>query len=137
MDNIFSATMTDDMMEMKRVISELNNFLKSHYLEERLQYRINLAIEEPLVNIITYGSKADKPLMIQVELELHAEEVSILLTDNGNWFNPLSIPRLDIRKAAIDRPTGGLGMHLVRHIMQAMWYERRNEQNIFKIHIAR
>ncbi len=137
MDNIFSAVITDDLMEMERVTGDLNSFLKSHQIEEKLRYRINLAIEEPLINIITYGSKTDKPLIIEIEIELHPEEVSILLTDNGRRFNPLSIPRLDIKKPAIDRPAGGLGMHLVRHIMQAMWYERKDEKNIFKIYLTR
>lgn len=137
MDTYYTATMTNNLMEMKNIISDLNAFLRSHQFEDKLLYHINLAIEEPLINIVKYGSKEDIPLEIKIEVNLNREDVSILLTDNGRRFNPLSVPHLDIRKPALERPAGGLGMHLLRNIMQSMWYERRNDKNLFKINLAR
>lgn len=137
MDTYYTATMTNNIMEMKNIINDLNDFLRSHQFEDKLLYQINLAIEEPLINIIKYGRKEDTPLEIQIEVNLNQEDVSIHLTDNGRRFNPLSVPHLDIRKPAIERPVGGLGMHLVRNIMQSMWYERRDDKNIFRVNIAR
>jgi sigma-B regulation protein RsbU (phosphoserine phosphatase) len=100
-------------------------------------YIVNLAIEEPLGIIISYGRKSDLPLTIQIEVKIHPKSISILIVDNGRTFNPLSVPHLDIRKTTIDRPAKELSMHLVRNIMESMWYERKDGKNIFQIQLER
>lgn len=137
MDTIYKAAMRNNLTEMKHMITDLNRFLRSHRIPGKLLYEVNLVIEEPLSNIIKYGNKMDVPISIHVEVTIGKEDISILLTDDGRPFNPIAVPHLDIRKPAIERPPGGLGMHLVRNIMNSMWYERKEGKNIFHIQIER
>lgn len=136
-DITYKASISNDLKEMKRILIDLSDFLKSHRIPDKLLYIVNLAIEEPLGIIISYGSKGDLPLTIQVEVKIHPKSILILIVDNGRTFNPLSVPHLDLRKAAIDRPAKELSMHLVRNIMESMWYERKDGKNIFQIQLER
>lgn len=137
MDKKFTATMKNDLKELNYLISNLNHFLKTHHILGKRLYDVNLAIEEPLVNIINHGSEDNIPVSIDIEVEIKMDEISVQIIDDGKRFNPLGVPHLDLRKPALERPPGGLGMHLVRSIMQAMWYERKEGKNFFQIQIER
>lgn len=129
--------MKNDLNQLKSLIIDLNRFLKAHRILGRHLYDVNLAIEEPIVNIINHSRKDDAAISIRIEVKINPENISILITDDGNPFNPLSVPHMDIRKPALERSLGGLGMHIVRNIMQSMWYERKAGKNIFQIQIER
>jgi anti-sigma regulatory factor (Ser/Thr protein kinase) len=134
---VFEAKIKNDINEIKLLIKNLNAFLHSRQIIGWILYAVNIAVEEPLVNIINHGCNQDALQTIKVKVSLNIEDITILLIDDGEAFNPLSIPHLDLRKPPIDRPMGGLGMHLVRNIMQSMWYERKDDKNFFEIQISR
>ena len=137
MDTVFKASMQNNIQDMKQLVKNLNQFLHTHQISGRLLNTVNLALEEPLANIINHGGNQDSGVTIDVEVRLNTEDIVILLTDDGKAFNPLSIPHFDIRKPAINRPVGGLGMHILRNIMQTMWYEYKDGKNMLEIQIDR
>jgi anti-sigma regulatory factor (Ser/Thr protein kinase) len=55
----------------------------------------------------------------------------VRVEDDGRAFNPLDAPAPDLRLGVDERPIGGLGVHIVRSVMDALEYRRDNARNIF------
>jgi anti-sigma regulatory factor (Ser/Thr protein kinase) len=78
---------------------------------------------------------AQEPHLIAVDLEVSERGVHLGVTDDGRPFNPLSVPRLDVDQPLLERLEGGLGIHLVRQMMDSMAYRRKSGHNYFEIWI--
>ena len=91
---------------------------------------LNLALEEAVTNVILYAYP--KGIYGPVELDASRVEGSLVfvLSDSGKPFDPTARPDVDISASAEDRPIGGLGIHLVRNIMDNVSYEYRDGRNI-------
>lgn len=92
-------------------------------------YDGELAIEEVVSNIIFYAYPVGGVHQIQVAFEIHNQELTISIRDDGEPFNPLDVPPPDLTTSLEDRKIGGLGIHLVRTAMDEIAYERKNNQN--------
>lgn len=92
-----------------------------------LVFKLNLVLEELGVNIVNYsGATGD----IEISLASDAERVTVEISDNGRPFNPLLDQETpDISAPLDDRPVGGLGIHLVRTMMDEMQYSREDGKN--------
>ena len=115
-------------------VSQLEGWLKTVSRElncpESILPSINLALEEAVTNVILYAY----PKGIYGPVELDASRVEdrlvFVLSDSGKPFDPTARPDADISASLEDRPIGGLGIHLVRSIMDAVSYEYRDGRNI-------
>jgi serine/threonine-protein kinase RsbW len=98
------------------------------------RFQIKLATEEILVNIINYGYPATSGA---IELEINPkpdEGIEIVFMDWGIAFNPLSLPEPDVCHTPLkERKVGGLGVFLVRKIMDQVSYKREDGRNILTI----
>ncbi len=92
-----------------------------------LVFKLNLVLEELGVNIVNYsGATGD----IEILLVSDAERVTVEISDDGRPFNPLvDLETPDISAPLGDRPIGGLGVHLVRTMMDEMRYSREDGKN--------
>ena len=63
-----------------------------------------------------------------------SERLSIAITDDGHFFNPLEHPEPDMSLPVEERPIGGLGIHLLRKMADHIEYERTSERNRLRIH---
>ena len=92
-----------------------------------LVFKLNLVLEELGVNIVNYsGATGD----IEISLASDADRVTVEISDNGRPFNPLTdLDAPDVAAPLGDRPIGGLGVHLVRSMMDEMQYSRENGKN--------
>ena len=115
-------------------VSQLEGWLEtvSRELEcpESLIPSLNLALEEAVTNVILYAYP--KGIYGPVELDALREGNSLkfVLSDSGKPFDPTARPDADINASLEDRQIGGLGIHLVRSIMDAVSYEYRDGRNI-------
>ena len=91
--------------------------------------RIELAIEEAAVNIINY-SFPDEEGEISMECDFRHQSLQITLSDNGIPFNPLEYCPPDITLPAQEREVGGLGIFLIRNLMDEVEYRREEDKNI-------
>ena len=135
MANTLSISFANDMKELTHVLQVVNVFLEPRELQSKLVYAENLILEEILMNIIKYGYDDEESHMIEVQIEVEKEEVALTVIDDGKEFNPLTIPRPDHSKSAMDRLEEGLGLQFVRHMRNAMEYRREENKNILKIWI--
>ncbi len=135
MANTLSISFANDMKELTHVLQVVNVFLEPRELQSKLVYAVNLILEEILMNIIKYGYDDEESHEIAVQIEVEQEEVALTVIDDGKEFNPLTIPRPDHSKSAMDRLEEGLGLQFVRHMRNAMEYRREENKNILKIWI--
>ena len=135
MNKVLSLVFTNDLKDLPDILRVVKTFLEPHRLDGRLIYAVDLVLEEAISNIINHGYEDDQSHDIEVRIAVQNKQVAIKLEDDGIKFNPLSVPRFDPSQRALDRLEGGLGIHLVRNMMNSMAYRRENNRNIFEIWI--
>lgn len=96
--------------------------------------KILLATEEIYVNVVHYAYKGEKgPLIIKCETLENGDGISIQFVDNGIEFNPLESETPDTDASVEDRPIGGLGIFLVKTLMDGIEYRREKNRNVLLI----
>jgi sigma-B regulation protein RsbU (phosphoserine phosphatase) len=89
--------------------------------------KLEVAAEEAIVNILHYSQASE----IEMVLSMQHSEVSIQLSDDGIAFDPTAhVPN---EKATDERQVGGLGIHLIRQIVDELHYERKENKNILRM----
>ena len=93
-----------------------------------LAYQVQLVIEELCVNIVSYGG--DGTHSIDLSIGSTPTELAIDIVDDGRAFDPFSeAPPPDLQSEVQDRPIGGLGVHLVKTMMDEAHYKRESDRN--------
>ncbi|MGD9765018.1 MAG: ATP-binding protein [Candidatus Binatia bacterium] len=115
----------NELHELERVGRALEEFGRAAAVPPPAISAIVLAVDELLTNIIWYAGSSDIFLRVRRE----ADELIAELDDAGKPFDPLQVepPRLDI--PIDERPIGGLGIHLVRQLVDGVSYERVGDRN--------
>jgi len=98
--------------------------------DTRKSNQIRLASEEALVNVINYAYP-DKQGDIEITCNTDDKRLLLEIVDRGIPFDPLSLPEPDITLPMEKRKIGGLGIFLVRSIMDEVRYRREGNQNVF------
>jgi len=137
MNASLSQTMENTVTALPPLTTAVNRFLDQHTVPREAIFRINLAIEEIVTNIIKYGYDDTAFHAIEVSLALLPDTIRLRMEDDGHAFNPLLAPEPDIHVALDQRKVGGLGLLLVREIAGHIAYRRENGANILEMDIAR
>lgn len=90
---------------------------------------INLALEEAISNIIMYAYPQEGEHEIILKTTATDQQLIFLLTDSGLSFDPTNAPEVDINIPAEERQIGGLGIFLIRRIMNEVSYQRLDGEN--------
>jgi serine/threonine-protein kinase RsbW len=96
---------------------------------------LELALEEIFLNIVMHGSDAGIAPQVEVSLDLDTDAVTMTVEDDGPQFDPLSLPPPDVTASLAERRVGGLGVFLVRNLMDTVSYARvagRNQLRMSK-----
>jgi anti-sigma regulatory factor (Ser/Thr protein kinase) len=115
-----------DSEEPRRIAEQFERFGAENGLPERTIFGFQLALDEILTNVISYGFEEDtRDPIITVTLHLTDTEVEAVIQDNGIPFNPLDdAAEPDVDLPAPGRPIGGLGIHLTKAFVHKLTYER-------------
>lgn len=90
-----------------------------------------IAVDEIFTNIASYGyPTSNGSATVVVEFDMVKEILIIVFTDTGVAYNPLEAVSPDISGPVDERPLGGLGIFLVRKLMDSVEYQRENDKNI-------
>jgi sigma-B regulation protein RsbU (phosphoserine phosphatase) len=95
--------------------------------------KMNLALEEAVVNVIDYAYPEGTQGDINIEAKANDLRLKFIITDSGTPFDPTAQKEMDTTLSAEERPIGGLGIHLVRQIMDSINYERVNDKNVLTL----
>ena len=118
-------------------ITKLNAFVKSATatlnMEIGLANKIKLAVEEAVTNIIDYAYQNGTEGNISVTIEADESRIRFILTDSGAEFDPTGVSKADTTLTVEERPIGGLGVFLVRNLMDSINYERVDGKNVLRM----
>jgi anti-sigma regulatory factor (Ser/Thr protein kinase) len=115
--------------DLERLTAWLDRFCERHQIPDEAHFHVNIAVEELVLNAIKHGHCSPSQGAIEVRLSLSGQELHITITDTGVPFNPLNAPPPDLTSSLADRPIGGLGIHLVRSLMNSVEYKREGGEN--------
>lgn len=89
-----------------------------------------MVIDEMLNNIISYAYEDAGKHLIDLNVALSGRELVLSIADDGVPFDPFQTETPNVSKPLETRSIGGLGVHLVRNIMDEVSYERSSGQNV-------
>lgn len=129
MKESLSLLIKNDLGEIGRMSEEVASWCQRQAFPQEVEFQIDLVLDELVSNVIRHGLKDDKEHIILVNLARENHELMLEVEDDGVPFNPLDNPPPDITKPIEERRIGGLGIHLVRQIMDTLEYQRREGKN--------
>ena len=127
------VTLKNDVSELDKLHTFLKSVGEKLQMDKSLIRNIRLAVEEAVVNVMDYAYPAGKEGIIKVQAQSNTRSLKLVITDFGSAFNPTEAARADTTLSAEDRPVGGLGILLVRELMDTINYERTNGKNILTL----
>ena len=102
-------------------------------LEMSVLMSLNLALEEAVVNVMEYAYPPDVQGDVTIEAIANETQLEFIISDSGIPFDPTKKEAVDTTLSAEERPIGGLGIHLVREIMDSVKYEYKDHKNILSL----
>lgn len=127
-------TLSATLENVAAVTAFVDEQLEARGCSMKAQMQIDIAIDELFSNIAHYAYNPEVgPATIQVQVDGEPLAVTITFIDRGTPYNPLEKEDPDISLSAEDRQVGGLGIFMVKKMMDDMTYEYRDGRNILRI----
>lgn len=126
-------TLRNDIGQIDRLTEFIEMIAQKINLDPELAMSINLALEEAVTNVISYAYPEGTEGEIKVDAIARKDSLRFTISDFGQEFDPTATPEVDTSLALEDRPIGGLGIHLVRKIMDRVSYKRQDDMNILTL----
>ena len=128
-----SLTLKNDLSQVPALNDFVMSFLDRMKVDSSLAGQIKLAVEEAVVNVIDYAYPVGTQGDITVDAATDGTFLKFVITDMGKPFDPTEGGRVDTTLSAEERPIGGLGIFLVRELMDSINYERVDGKNILTL----
>jgi sigma-B regulation protein RsbU (phosphoserine phosphatase) len=126
-------TIPNHLSESVRVKAHFDTFSEHYRIPDKIRLKMHLVIDELLTNIISYAYLDDEKHDIEIKVELAANRLKVSMVDDGIPFNPLGKETPDTELSLEERKIGGLGIHLVREMMDRVSYRRRIDKNVITV----
>lgn len=133
MANRVSLVVENKLAELDRVLAELTAWCEANALPEETLYELKIIVDEVASNIIRHGFQDGTSHSFQLDLSLSGGDVSIDVVDEGVHFNPLIIPPPDLSRPIEERRPGGLGIYMVKNLVDDLEYRRENGKNFLTL----
>ncbi len=122
--------------ELNEIVAAVEGMAEREKWSPELVFRVQLAIEEVVLNVMDYGYD-EGVHEFELILTSEADTLTIEVVDDGRPFDPLNdVPTPDLEATVEERKVGGLGIHLVRTMMDQVNYRREQGRNYLTL-IAR
>ncbi|MBD3426620.1 MAG: ATP-binding protein [Candidatus Omnitrophica bacterium] len=112
----------NDSQMVKKLGQSLAEELKERGVSEEVVFDIYVGFEEALRNAIVHGNKQDPDKMVTVETDIQDEKVIITIEDEGEGFDPASLPDPTLDENLLKE--SGRGVYLINHLMDEVTYQR-------------
>ena len=117
----------EDLQHVSRFVEEIGEELG---LSMELQMNLNLVLEEMVSNIIFYAYPKGTDATIELMAESDGRELTFVLSDQGREFDPPLKEDLDTDVNPAERELGGMGIFIVKNIMNKVTYQRLEGKNV-------
>ena len=123
----------NDIHQVPRLNDFINQVAEQLQLDKPLQQQLKLAVEEAVVNAMQYAYPMGTTGDIDVAALSDDEVLKIVISDRGKAFDPTQAAKADTTLSVDERPIGGLGIFLVRELMDSINYERVDGKNMLTL----
>jgi anti-sigma regulatory factor (Ser/Thr protein kinase) len=124
--------LANQIAEVGRLAGILDQFAADHAVPSEMAYCVSLSLDEIVSNVIRHGyDRNAHQIIVRLALDDHAMTVQV--EDEGAPFDPLAEPPPDFDRSIEERGVGGLGIHIVRHMMDGFEYHRDGNRNVLTL----
>ena len=128
-----SLTLVNDVSQVRDLGAFVKSVAARFSLAPKLTQDLRLAVEEIVVNVMSYAYPEGKEGTVRVDARSDGKVLRFIISDEGMPFDPTEAARPDTTLSAEERSIGGLGIFLARGIMDSINYERTDGKNILTL----
>jgi len=128
-----SITLANDVEQVPQLSAFVEEVCEELGFDMSTTMSINLAIEEAVVNVMDYAYPAGTEGNVEIEAKANSVRLKFIISDWGKPFDPTVQKNADTTLSAEERNIGGLGIYLMRQIMDSINYERTDGKNILTL----
>jgi serine/threonine-protein kinase RsbW len=129
----FDLVLETRPQEISRLVDRLEAFGAAAGLSPDVAFRLMLALDEVVSNVIRHGFEEGATHQVHVRVDVGPTDITAVVEDEGRAFDPRDAPVPDLDASLDARRVGGLGMHLVRSTMDTIDYRRDGTRNILTL----
>lgn len=126
-------TLPNDVQEVPQLNVFVDEVCEQVDFDMSTTLKLNLAIEEAVVNVMNYAYPAGEKGDVDIEAMINDEYLVFVISDSGTPFDPTAKAEVDTTLSVEERGIGGLGIHLIRQIMDTINYERVEGKNVLTL----
>lgn len=113
---------------LKAIYDFTEAFFEAEHVAESTRYPVHFAMEELFTNMVKYNPENHQDILLDVEKG--ESDVTVTITDfDVEAFDVTAKRRVDTESPLADRPVGGLGLHLIRHMVDTLNYHYADRQS--------
>jgi anti-sigma regulatory factor (Ser/Thr protein kinase) len=128
-----SFKLRNNLSELATLCEKMESVGQTLGLSRRCLFEMNLALDELFTNIISYGFQDQSEHFIRVNISADQDVLTVVLEDDGMAFNPVARIPPEVPCTLDECKVGGLGIHLVKNLMDEIVYERRAGMNVLTL----
>ena len=133
----FTLTLTNNIDELSQLEPFLEEFFDQNSLDPALLSSVDLALEEALANVIMYAYPEGEKGEVTLTANVADTAICMEIRDKGIPFNPLEQQEANLDVPLKERQIGGLGIHLIKEIMDEVTYAYENGHNVLQMQLYR
>ena len=133
MDAVASLQLPGSLEGLRAARAGLDAFASGQGLSPERVWPFQVALDEALSNIVRYGHRDGGPPRIELSLVLRDGQLEMVVEDDADPFDPLKAPPPDTKAPLEERRPGGLGIALVRELMDVVEYARVGDRNRLRL----
>jgi len=126
-------TLPNDVQTVPQLNIFVDEACEAAELDMSTTIKMNLAIEEAVVNVMSYAYPNGIKGAVDIDAQVTDDELKFVISDKGTPFDPTQQAEVDTSLSAEERTIGGLGIHLIRQIMDTIHYEHTDDRNVLTL----
>jgi serine/threonine-protein kinase RsbW len=127
---VYSFELKNELSELEQLCQNCEEIGRDINISDKAIFEMNLALDELFTNIISYGFSDQKEHTIKINITLEGDQLHMRIEDDGVPFNPLESKTPDFQCGIEECKIGGLGIHLIKKMMDDVQYQRVSDKNI-------
>lgn len=132
--NTCCITIKNQVSEFTQVVKTVDRVCCDWNVSSKTIDQLNLAIEEAVSNIVFYAYPDKGEHIISIILKNNLDNITVQISDDGKDFNLMEVDNnVDIHANANEREIGGLGIYILKKMVDDVEYERKGNMNVLKL----
>jgi anti-sigma regulatory factor (Ser/Thr protein kinase) len=128
-----NLTLKNTLKELETLRGELVQFGKTAHLSKKHLQHLNLVLDELFTNIVSYGEREEGTCQVRILISQDEQRLTLEVEDCGVPFNPVKAETPDLESSLEERAIGGMGIHIVKTLMDEIRYERKGDKNLLTL----